>query len=640
MSWKFWQKGELNKNSSIITVMIVFLIVLALGISIPVAAYEYTIQSKIYRGVQVDGLNVGGLTKDQARTAIDLAMSQFDQRGIGVRYNGSITVVKLSNIGLNDPDLAYDVVNFNPDKIIETAYSFGRSGAWADRILDQLSALISGHNVPSMPSINEDKIDDMLSSYFPMINQIGKEPQLVFDGGKVSVLPEVAGVRLDIAGMRSQLEEQINLNHSGMVDLKLTNVTPALTRDQVLQHLDQVKALLDKKVITLTHNDKKWEISVERFEPYLEFADKDGVIELSFKRENIDKLLSFIAEQVNVPPKDAVMEVADNRVTSFIPSEEGLELKVDQTLANIEKDIIKGGKDSTEAVVDTAKPKVEIKDINNLGITELLGTGESDYSGSPYNRRINIAVGAKAVDGVIVAPGEEFSLLKTLGEVDGEHGYKQELVIKGNKTLPEYGGGLCQIGTTTFRGALKAGVNITMRANHSYRVGYYEPAGTDATIYSPAPDFKFINDTPAHILIRTINDTKKSKLYFQFWGTSDGRIVDLSKPVVYNIVPPPPGKLIETLDLKPGVKKCTEHAHNGANATFTETITSADGTKNEIKFNSHYKPWQEVCLIGVEKLSNPTTPDETPVSSDSTAVDANVNANVNSSSPANTNSVN
>lgn len=622
MSWKFWRKNEIEKKTSILSIMVIFLIVFGLGISIPVAAYEYTMKGKIFRGVQVDDLNLSGMTKEQAKEKIEQATTQFDERGIGVRYNGSITVVKLSNIGLNDPDLAYDVVNFNSDKIAEAAYNYGRSGALADQILDQISALMSGHSIKSSPVINEDKIDDMLTSYFPMINQNGKNPELVFEGSKVSVLPEEAGIRLDITAMRTQLEEQINLTHNGIIDLKLINVTPSLTKEQVEQHLDQVNAWLERKVVILTHEDKRWEIPVEKFKPYLEFVNNDGAVELALKREGIEKLLSFIAQQVNVPAKDAVMEVIDNRVTNFIPSEDGLELKVDQTLANIERDIIKGGKDTTEAVVDVAKPKVEVKDINNLGITELLGTGESNYSGSPSNRRVNIAVGAKAVDGIIVAPGAEFSLIKTLGEIDGESGYKQELVIKGNKTVPEYGGGLCQIGTTTFRGALRAGVNITMRTNHSYRVGYYEPAGTDATIYDPFPDFRFINDTPAHILIRTINDTKNSKLYFQFWGTSDERKIELSKPIIYNIVPPPPGKLIETLELKPGVKRCTESAHNGADASFIQTIESADGTVKEIKYNSHYKPWQSVCLIGVEKLTVPTTPDEIPLSPDSPSVDA------------------
>ena len=87
------------------------------------------------------------------------------------------------------------------------------------------------------------------------------------------------------------------------------------------------------------------------------------------------------------------------------------------------------------------------------------------------------------------------------------------------------------------------------------------------------------------------------------WGTSDGRIASRTTPVIYNITRPGPTKYIETLDLAPGEKKCTEHAHNGADAYFDYKVTYPDGEIKEEKFYSHYVPWQEVCLIGVEELS-------------------------------------
>jgi vancomycin resistance protein YoaR len=104
-----------------------------------------------------------------------------------------------------------------------------------------------------------------------------------------------------------------------------------------------------------------------------------------------------------------------------------------------------------------------------------------------------------------------------LGEIDGAHGWYQELVIKGNETVPEYGGGLCQVGSTSFRMALASGLEIVERRNHSYRVRYYEPAGTDATIYSPAPDFRFKNNTNHHILITS--EIQGDMLAFYAWGT-------------------------------------------------------------------------------------------------------------------------
>jgi len=240
------------------------------------------------------------------------------------------------------------------------------------------------------------------------------------------------------------------------------------------------------------------------------------------------------------------------------------------------------------------------------GIKEIIGTGHSNFAGSPKNRRHNIAVGAAAVNGLLLKPGEEFSLVKTLGEVEARTGYLPELVIKENKTIPEYGGGLCQVGTTVFRAALNSGLPITARRNHSYRVAYYEPAGMDAAVYIPNPDVRFLNDTGSYVLIQA--RIEGNDFYFDFWGLKDTRKITVSKPVVYNIVRPASTKIVETTDLAPGQKKCTEKAHNGADAYFDYTVVYNPGTADEKieekRFSSHYVPWQEVCLIGVTKLSS------------------------------------
>jgi len=140
-----------------------------------------------------------------------------------------------------------------------------------------------------------------------------------------------------------------------------------------------------------------------------------------------------------------------------------------------------------------------------------------------------------------------------LGKINKEEGFLPELVIKGNRTIPEYGGGLCQIGTTMFRLALNTGLPITERRPHSYRVSYYEPAGTDATIYNPWPDLKIINDTNHHLLLQT--EIKGNELIFKIYGTLDGRIVETTKPELSNITPPGPIQYVETTELLPGEKK-------------------------------------------------------------------------------------
>jgi len=155
--------------------------------------------------------------------------------------------------------------------------------------------------------------------------------------------------------------------------------------------------------------------------------------------------------------------------------------------------------------------------------------------------------------------------------------------------------------------AVNSGLPITERRNHSYRVGYYEPAGTDAAIYDPWPDLKFINDTNNYLLLQT--RIEGDNLIFDFFGTSDNRRVEITEPVIYNIKTPFSTKYIETENLDPGEKKLLEHAHNGADAYFIRTIIWPEQTNKEVvqeTWQAHYVPWQEVYLIG--KI--PTTTDK------------------------------
>jgi len=311
-----------------------------------------------------------------------------------------------------------------------------------------------------------------------------------------------------------------------------------------------------------------------------------------------------IAPSVNIKPVDARFEIKDNRVVEFTSSVDGLRIDSQKTIAKLRSDFLAGDAKTVELATEAAKSSVKTENVNQLGIKEIIGIGHSNFSGSPKNRIHNIKTGAAAINGTLVAPGEEFSTNKTLGDVTAETGYLPEMTIKGDKTVPEYGGGLCQVGTTLFRGALESGLPITARRAHSYRVSYYEPAGTDATIYGPWPDLRFLNDTGSHILIQSRIDG--NDIYFEFWGTKDGRIVEKTDPTIYNIVKPPPTKLIESTDLPVGQKKCTERSHNGADAYFDYKVTYPDETVKEERFKSHYVPWQEVCLIGVEKKSTTT----------------------------------
>jgi vancomycin resistance protein YoaR len=237
----------------------------------------------------------------------------------------------------------------------------------------------------------------------------------------------------------------------------------------------------------------------------------------------------------NQPAQDALFAMTGDTVTTFRPDITGRFIDRYQTTWAI-LDALQNGRTSVAPVVQTKAARQTLAQTNSLGIAELIGRGESKFSGSPKNRRQNIRVGTKKMTGIIIPQGATFSFNEHLGPVVASAGFLPELVIKRTGTVPELGGGLCQVSSTTFRAAMHAGLPIVERRNHSYAVSYYSPQGTDATIYPGAVDLRFTNDTPGSILIwPTFPDD--NHLVFEFYGTRDNRQVTLDTPYSYDRKP-------------------------------------------------------------------------------------------------------
>lgn len=287
--------------------------------------------------------------------------------------------------------------------------------------------------------------------------------------------------------------------------------------------------------------------------------------QVSVDRAQVRAFVASAATRANRDPKNAVFGEDENRkVIVTVPSEDGIKLEEGEAV-----DAIASALENKELLAvlpaeKTAAP-IQSSDIGRLGLRELLSEGVTDFEGSPANRVFNIKRALVQYQGLLIAPGEKFSFVENLGEVDGANGYLPELVIKYNKTEPEFGGGICQVSTTVFRAAINAGLKVVGRKNHAYPVSYYKPYGMDATIYIPNPDLSFINNTPNHILIQAKIDG--TTLTFRFYGTKDGRTVTIDGPYILE-----------------------KHPDGSMKTTFSQKVVDANGqTFIDDAFPSNYK---------------------------------------------------
>lgn len=576
--------------------------------------FESLFSNKAYPGVRIGKLDLGGKNSEEIRILAGQEINNINQSGIAFKYGGHQAIIMPTN-STASADAAYTIIDFNIDQTIEQALKFGRDEGFFINFKNKLLSLISNQPIIAIYTLNEGEIKKELLVNFSQLEAPGKNAELNYDPEKnadesFSITTEKSGKGFDYEKAIRQLDFNLSRLDSSAIQLSLVEQLPTLLRAEILDFKISAEQYLALAPLTLKQDKAIWTIEKNELGswlaiiPNLDIQQKNNKAIIGLNKENVEKYLKEkVATKIDQELEEARFKMVDGRVTQFQSGKDGIELDINATTAKIEEAFIKNKKQTVELVSKKLTQQTNIDSTNDLGIKELIATGVSVFTGSSKSRIKNISIGAYSLNGIIVKAGETFSLLNALGNIDASNGYLQELVIKEGKTIPEFGGGLCQVGTTIFRAAVASGLPIVERKNHSYRVSYYEPAGTDATIYDPAPDFKFMNDTSNNILIQT--RMSGSSLYFDIWGTKDGRIAEQSKPTIYNIVKPKPTKLIETTNLAVGKKKCTEKAHNGADAFFDYKVTYSDGAIKEKRFSSHYVPWQEVCLIGVEKISTP-----------------------------------
>ncbi|MGB0757544.1 MAG: VanW family protein [Patescibacteria group bacterium] len=560
----------------------------------------------IYPGVYVHDEHIGGLSLKQAEAKLHAKFDELKLQSFVYTYETSTAEIHPTIVSPSDPDLTQEIISWQPEVVAEKAYAQGRNKSWIENLINPLWQRLVSYTIEPGIEIDNQKLRLILEEQFSEYEIPVQEPQVTWSLNKPVVAPGTAGYALDYTEAINLTEQAINRFESVSVTIPGATIEPKVTvrdiTDAVKENLTNLGQL--RPVVSVKYNYNTWYIPFSEYQTHIELirTDNDN-LSYSINSDWLQERLSPISEVIDIKSQDAKFTVTDGRVVEFQNSKDGVLLDIPASVKTIQTNMANNIFD-TDLVVEIDRATIQTSDANDLGIETLLGVGTSDFSGSPQNRRENIRVGADALNGLIIKPDGEFSLIDALLPIDDTNGYLPELVIKGDKTIPEFGGGLCQIGTTTFRAALSSGLDITMRQNHSYRVRYYEPAGTDATIYDPAPDFRFLNDTEGHVLIQT--HIEGDILKFEFWGRSDGRIATTTTPNIYNITPPPPTKYIDTTDLEPGEIKCTESAHNGATAEFDYMITYPDGNEHKETFTSYYRPWQEVCLRGVDENASST----------------------------------
>ena len=584
---------------------------------------SYYYRERVLPGLQIGAVPVGGVTRAELTSFLQAVGDRLVSHGFRFRFeaDGVEKTFFLSPVVVTE-GTAIELMAIDVEQSVAQLLAYGKADNWWQRTTAPLRSRWARPSVTlASVMIDSPRLRRELEEELARYEEPVREPRVEVTTIEPLVYRRISGVpgRVFLYDqVIEELQEAWSRLESADVRLERKTVAPRIQEADLEAILPRLPKVFAGGGLNLSYKDPvtrqthEWAITPSRLADWITVQDANGIVAFGLGESAVKQYLeAVVSPVVAIEPRDAKFGIdeATGKVTEFQGSRPGREADFASAYQALNDIILQrarhdeGVGSTVSLLVKSIEPNLTTGEVNNFGISEVLGVGHSNFSGSPANRIKNIRHAVEKLNGVLVKPGEEFSALKFTGPFTEEDGYLPELVIKGDQLKPEVGGGLCQIGSTLFRMAMNGGMPISERRNHSLVVSYYNDLenglpGTDATIYEPAPDFKFKNDTGQAMLIQTEMNVKTGDLFFTLWGASDGRKGWYDAPTVKRWIEPGETKEIPTTKIPVGERQC-QHAFRGAEASFTYRRLLPDGTPEERVFASYYRPLPEICLVGV-----------------------------------------
>lgn len=247
-------------------------------------------------------------------------------------------------------------------------------------------------------------------------------------------------------------------------------------------------------------------------------------------------------------------------------------------------------------------PAVTTEELETAMFRDVLGTSTTKCAG-PWGRHQNIRLAAKAINGNIYNPGEEFWYNAAVGQRTEARGFQPAAAYSGGRTITSIGGGICQVSSTLYYATLLSDLKIVLRYAHMFDPGYMPVTGCDATVSWGGPDFAFRNDTDYPIKIVTSYNDDTNELTVTIMGTrvNDNYVVMTNQFLSYSEF-----KVVykEDESVSPGDQVVDQYGHNGYEVRTYRNVYDGDGKllRSTVEATSDYDRGDKIILVAPGEL--------------------------------------
>ncbi len=474
-----------------------------------ILAYQGRYVDRVYPGVTVDGVDIGGLDRETARATLE--------RGLAGYGHGTVTV----KAGSATLKLPFSAANRRADvaTLLDQAFLVGRTGDTVGQLTDGVRSLLHGTTLHAGVLVDEAALATAVAKAAATVDIAPVNATASSTKTGFAATPAVEGRGLDQAALVSAVAAALKdpaaadqLSVSGA----LTSVAPAISDADVDAAITAAGRMA--RDVVLTAGKDSWKIPATTVRTWITFGlDATGRYwPMVGADAPVDAIAAFAPKVKQDPVEASYLFGRGSNVVGVSAGRNGRALDAAATaplvvaaLAARTADTAPASPPPVAMALKVKQPKLTTEEARKSApLMRKISTWTTYYPVGAHNGfGANITIPAREIDGTVVAPGATFDWWKALAPVNDAsllaRGYRYGgAIINGHSAEGKaIAGGICSASTTLFNAVARAGYQIDQRYNHYYFIDRY-PTGMDATVAAGSKNLVWTNDSKYPVLIR------------------------------------------------------------------------------------------------------------------------------------------
>ncbi len=436
-------------------------------------------RDRVSRNVELADDEVGGLGESALHTRVEALRLAYGQSEVVIETDAGTFTTTAEALGTGvDIEATVDaVLDADPTHPLE----------W-------IAGLFSSTTVDPVLGVDPEVTQAAVAS-FDLGSNEAIPPTVDLLAGELVLSPGTPGQAIDIDDLVSSLEEAFDPTGT-TVHVNLVTVEPP-EPDQELVDLVGLVNATTADGIDVTVGGRTETISADLLRSWLLLDTTGETPSLALSDDSVQAWLDDTYADLQVVGTPATI-IVFNGQPGIVGGEPTVTCCGDAS-PDLLLEAILAGQDEVELEPVETPTERGREWAESLGVIEEVGSFTTNHpSGQP--RVQNIHRIADLIQGVLIEPGQTFSVNEFIGPRTAANGFVSAPVIQDGVFSEGVGGGISQFATTLFNAAFFAGLNFGDYQSHSIYISRY-PYGREATLSYPSPDLQIVNTTPYGVLV-------------------------------------------------------------------------------------------------------------------------------------------